>query len=169
MEGDQDKLWEKTSWQGQCALVNGKLGYWHYFDTYNPPKLWSGPNTHIHGNGIVPCHIAKIVEEWFGEHDRVHGVDLVSRYPWSQSNRASVDVLGKQVWYMLLTCWCHIPQGTLRGCVEFISQWVRGLLPYVEIVSTKDPSIAEQSQNSTLMCITSTITSLKLLEPVIKK
>lgn len=35
----------------------------------------------------APCSPAKIVQEWFEEHEK--GPDLVSRFPRSQSNRVS--------------------------------------------------------------------------------
>ena len=59
---------------------------------YTPSWQWYSPN----GSGLfqqdnVLCHTAKNIQEWFEEHDSEHdSVGLASKFPSSQSNRASV-------------------------------------------------------------------------------
>ncbi|KAK3520557.1 hypothetical protein QTP70_026490 [Hemibagrus guttatus] len=71
---------KKVSQRRQChALGNvllGNLGSCHpcgcYFDTYHLPKHCCSPCTPFHGNGIIhnaPCHKAKMMQEWFDDHN----------------------------------------------------------------------------------------------------
>ena len=82
----------------------------------------------------VLCHKAKMVQEWFEEHNNECEVltwppnfpDLNPIHLW--------DVLDKQVWfmeaieYLLLTSWCQISQHTFRGLVESMTRWVKAVL-----------------------------------------
>uniref|UniRef100_A0A0E9WSK0 Tc1-like transposase DDE domain-containing protein n=1 Tax=Anguilla anguilla TaxID=7936 RepID=A0A0E9WSK0_ANGAN len=89
-----------------------------------------------------PATPAKIVQEWFEEHDREFKV-----LPWPPNSpdlnpiEHLWDVLEKQVRSMeapphnlqdlndlLLTSWCQIPEDTFRGLVESMPRWVRAVL-----------------------------------------
>ncbi|KAK3573262.1 hypothetical protein QTP86_019240, partial [Hemibagrus guttatus] len=98
-----------------------------------------GPAIHVVQDS-APCHKAKIVQEWFDEHNK--GFEVLT------SNSADLNpighlwnVLDKQVQSMeapplnlkdlqdlLLTSWCQIPQHTFRDLVESMLRWVRAVL-----------------------------------------
>ncbi|MCI4382883.1 hypothetical protein PGIGA_G00019780 [Pangasianodon gigas] len=89
------------------------------------------------GRGLfqyAPCHTAKIVQEWFEEHDKVFKVLI---WPPNSPDLNPIehlwDVLDKQVQSiehpprnlqdlkdLLLTSWCQIPQHTFRGYYMYI-------------------------------------------------
>ncbi|MCI4382560.1 hypothetical protein PGIGA_G00016250 [Pangasianodon gigas] len=90
----------------------------------------------------VPCHTAKIVQEWFEERDKEFKVLI---WPPNSPDLNLIkhlwDVLDKQVRSMkapphnlqdlkglLLTSWCQIPQHTFRGLVESMLRRVRAVL-----------------------------------------
>ncbi|KAF7666055.1 hypothetical protein LDENG_00118340 [Lucifuga dentata] len=90
----------------------------------------------------APYHTAKIVQEWFEEHDKEF---KVLTWPPNSLDLNPIehlwDLLEKQVQSMdgpphnlqdlkdlLLTSWCQIPQDTFRSLVEFMPQWVRAVL-----------------------------------------
>ena len=75
-----------------------------------------------------PCHKAKMVQEWFEEHSNKFEV-LASKFPRSQSNRASVGSVGQtrlihggnlqDLKNLLITPSFQTPQSTVRGLVDF--------------------------------------------------
>ena len=90
----------------------------------------------------APCHTAKIVQEWFEEHDKEF---KVLTWPPNSPDLNPIehlwDVLEQQVRSMeapprnlqdlkdlLLTSWCQIPQDTFRGLVESMPRRVRAVL-----------------------------------------
>ncbi|MCI4386854.1 hypothetical protein PGIGA_G00067410 [Pangasianodon gigas] len=90
----------------------------------------------------APCHTAKIVQEWFEEHDKEF---KVLTWPPNSPDLNPIehlwDVLDKQVRSieapphnlqdlkdLLLTSWCQIPQHTFRSLVESMPRWVRAVL-----------------------------------------
>uniref|UniRef100_A0A8P4K6M0 Transposable element Tc1 transposase n=1 Tax=Dicentrarchus labrax TaxID=13489 RepID=A0A8P4K6M0_DICLA len=90
----------------------------------------------------VPCHKAKMVQEWFVEHNNEF---KVLTWPPDSPDLNPMehlwDVLDKQVRSMeappnnlqdlkdlLLTSWCQIPQHTFRGLVESMPQRVTAVL-----------------------------------------
>ena len=90
----------------------------------------------------VPCHKAKMVQEWFEEHNNEFEV---LTWPPNSPDLNPIqhlwDVLNKQVQSMeapprnlqvlkdlLLTSWCQIPQKTFRGLVESMPRLVRAVL-----------------------------------------
>ncbi|KAG5841041.1 hypothetical protein ANANG_G00195380 [Anguilla anguilla] len=92
--------------------------------------------------GNAPCHTAKIVQEWFEEHDKEF---MVLPWPPNSPDLSPIehlwDVLEKQVRSMeapphnlqdlkdlLLTSWCQISEDTFRGLVESMPRRVRAVL-----------------------------------------
>ena len=90
----------------------------------------------------APCHKAKMVQEWFEEHNNEFEV---LTWPPNSPDLNPIehlwDVLNKQVRSMeapprnlqdlkdlLLTSWCQIPQHTFRGLVESMPRRVRAVL-----------------------------------------
>jgi len=135
-------------------VLLGNLGSCHpcgcYFDTYHLPKHCCRPCTPFHGKSgcdlfhqdNAPCHKAKMLQEWFEEHN----IEFeVLNWPPSSPDLNPIehlwDVLNKQVRSMeapphnlqdlkdlLLTSWCQIPQHTFRSLVESMPRWVRAVL-----------------------------------------
>lgn len=90
----------------------------------------------------APCHKAKMVQEWFEEHNNEF---KVLTWPPNSPDLNPIehlwDVLDKQVRSMeapprnlqdlkdlLLTSWCQIPQHTFRGLVESMPRRLRAVL-----------------------------------------
>ena len=90
----------------------------------------------------APCHKAKMVQEWFEEHNNEFEV---LTWPPNSPDLNPIehlwDVLNKQVRSkealprnlqdlkdLLLTSWCQIPQHTFRGLVESMPRRVRAVL-----------------------------------------
>ncbi|KAK3554948.1 hypothetical protein QTP86_001871 [Hemibagrus guttatus] len=82
----------------------------------------------------APCHKAKMVQEWFDEHDNEFEV---LTWPPNSPDLYPIehlwDVLDKQVRSMeaqdlLLTSWCQIPQHTFRDLVESMPRWISAVL-----------------------------------------
>ncbi|MCI4375370.1 hypothetical protein PGIGA_G00108680 [Pangasianodon gigas] len=100
--GGSVMLWAMFCWETLCPgiYVDVTLTRTTYLnivaDQIHPFIATVSPN----GSGLfqqdnVPCYTAKIVQEWFEEHDRVQDVDLASKFPRSQSHRASVGCAGQ--------------------------------------------------------------------------
>jgi len=139
---------KKASRRRQCdALGNVLLGPAIYVDvTLTRTTYLSIAADHVHpfmetafpgGCGLfqqenAPCHKAKMVQEWFEEHNNEFEV---LTWPPNSPDLNQIehlwDVLNKQVQSMeapprnlqdlkdlLLTSWCQIPQHTFRGLVE---------------------------------------------------
>ncbi|MCI4375917.1 hypothetical protein PGIGA_G00114930 [Pangasianodon gigas] len=112
-------------------------------DQVHPFMATAFPN----GSGLfqqdnAPCHTAKIVQEWFEEHDKEF---KVLTWPPNSPDLNLIEhlwyVLDKQVQSMeapphylqdlkelLLTSWCQIPQHTFRSLLESMPQRVVELL-----------------------------------------
>ncbi|XP_053084513.1 endoplasmic reticulum protein SC65 isoform X3 [Pangasianodon hypophthalmus] len=148
-DGTRTHYGKKTSWQRQCdALGNvllGNLESWHscgcYFDTDHLPKhcldqVHSFMATVFpNGNCLfqqdnVPSHTAKIVQEWFEEHDKEFKVltwppnspDLnLIKHLWDVHGGPTSKL--QDLNFLLLSSWCQIPEHTFRCLVESILQW----------------------------------------------
>jgi len=151
---------KKASRRRQCdALGNvllGNLGSCHscgcYFDTTHLNIV--ADHTHPFMETVFPggcglfqqdnafCHKAKMVQEWFEEHNNEFEV---LTWPPNSPDLSPIehlwDVLNKQVRSMdapprnlqdlkdlLLTSWCQIPQHIFRGLVESMPRRVRAVL-----------------------------------------
>ena len=104
--GTRVHYWKKASWRRQCdALGNVMLGSAIHVDvSLTRTTYLSIIAHHVHpfmdsvfpdGCGLfqqdnVPCHKAKIAQDWFEEHKNEVLVNLTSKFPRSQSNWASV-------------------------------------------------------------------------------
>ncbi|KAG7329195.1 hypothetical protein KOW79_007369 [Hemibagrus wyckioides] len=92
---------------------------------------------------IAAYHTAKIVQEWFEEHDNEFSVSLASNFPRSPIQsvgcpRQTHLIHGGST--LQLTLWCQIPQHTFSSLVESNPQWVitvlvaHGVLPNIRQV-----------------------------------
>ncbi|KAK3543439.1 hypothetical protein QTP70_020917, partial [Hemibagrus guttatus] len=128
----------KASWRRQCLgnVLLGNLGSCHpcgcYFDPYHLPKRCYRPclppfmeTVFPDGCGLfqqdnAPCHKAKMLQEWFDEHNNEFEV---LTWPPNSPDLNPIehlwDVLNKQR---------QIPQHTFRDLVESMPRWVRAVL-----------------------------------------
>ncbi|KAK3557200.1 hypothetical protein QTP70_026141, partial [Hemibagrus guttatus] len=120
---------------GRRQAGGGSVMLWAMF-------CWETLGSAIHvDQDNAPCHKAKMVQEWFDEHNNQFEV---STWPPNSPDLNPIenlwDVLDKQVQSMeasprnlqdlkdlLLTSWCQIPQHTFRDLVESMPQGVRAV------------------------------------------